>query len=77
MFKFYHAMMGALASFALAASAQTFPVKPVALVVPFAAGGNNDVSGRIIAQKMGESLGQQMVVENKAGASGAIGLPAM
>jgi tripartite-type tricarboxylate transporter receptor subunit TctC len=73
MFKFYHAMMGALASFALAASAQTFPVKPVALVVPFAAGGNNDVSGRIIAQKMGESLGQQMVVENKAGASGAIG----
>ncbi len=73
MFKFKRALLGALAGFALAASAQTYPVKPIALVVPFGAGGNNDVSGRIIAQKMAEGLGQQMVVENKTGAGGAIG----
>jgi tripartite-type tricarboxylate transporter receptor subunit TctC len=71
------ALSGAVAGFALAAAfsvaAQTYPSKPVTLVVPFGAGGNNDVSGRIIAQKLGESLGQQVVVENKTGAGGAIG----
>jgi tripartite-type tricarboxylate transporter receptor subunit TctC len=73
MLKFNRALLGALAGLALAASAQTFPAKPVALIVPFGAGGNNDVSGRIIAQKMGENMGQQVVVENKSGAGGAIG----
>jgi tripartite-type tricarboxylate transporter receptor subunit TctC len=55
------------------AAAQTFPVKPVRLIVPFAAGGPNDVIGRLVAQKVGEQIGQPMVVENRAGAGGAVG----
>jgi tripartite-type tricarboxylate transporter receptor subunit TctC len=71
------AFVGAVAGFALAAPhlarAQAFPSRPITLVVPFAAGGNNDVSGRLIAQKMADGLGQAMVVDNKTGAGGAIG----
>jgi len=73
MIKFKRALAGAAAAFALAAAAQSFPTRPIAMVVPFAAGGNNDVSGRIIAQEMGKGLGQPVVVENKTGAGGAIG----
>lgn len=67
------AFAGVAAALALAAGAQTYPAKPITLVVPFGAGGNNDVSGRIIAQKMGDNMGQQVVVDNKTGAGGAIG----
>jgi len=73
MIKFKRALAGAAGAFALAAAAQSFPTRPIAMVVPFAAGGNNDVSGRIIAQEMGKGLGQPVVVENKTGAGGAIG----
>ncbi len=55
------------------ASAQTYPERPITLVVPFAAGGSTDVVARVIAQKMGEGLGQQIVVENIAGAGGNLG----
>lgn len=55
------------------ASAQTYPERPITLVVPFAAGGSTDVVARVIAQKMGETLGQQIVVENIAGAGGNLG----
>ena len=55
------------------ASAQTYPTRPITMVVPFAAGGSTDVVARIIAQKMSESLGQSVVIENVAGAGGSTG----
>lgn len=62
-----------LMSLGSAAQAQNFPNNTITLVVPFAAGGSTDVVGRVIAQKMGEILGQQVVVENVAGAGGNLG----
>lgn len=50
-----------------------YPAKPVRVVIPWPPGGSNDVVGRIVTQKMGESMGQQFVVDNRPGASGAIG----
>jgi tripartite-type tricarboxylate transporter receptor subunit TctC len=55
------------------AFAQTFPSRPITLVVPAAAGGTTDILGRIIAQGMSKSLGQNVVVENVAGAGGTVG----
>ena len=67
--------MAALAvlSLALPASAQTYPTKPVHLIVAYAPGGTGDVVARVIADKLAGALGQSVVVENRAGASGAIG----
>ena len=55
------------------AHAQAWPAKPVRMVVSFAPGGANDILGRAIAQQMSEQFGQQVVVENRAGAGGAVG----
>src|SRR5689334_15025075 len=55
------------------ATAQDFPNRPVTMVVPFAAGGPQDVLGRVVAQRMSELLGQQVVVENVGGAGGMTG----
>ncbi|MPZ37043.1 MAG: tripartite tricarboxylate transporter substrate binding protein BugD [Rhizobiales bacterium] len=56
-----------------AISAQDWPTRPVTMVIPFAAGGGIDGSGRIQAQRMGEMLGQTIVVENVGGAAGTVG----
>ena len=55
------------------AAAQNWPERPVTMVVPFAPGGGTDLLGRIIARRLGEALGQQIVVENVAGAGGMLG----
>jgi tripartite-type tricarboxylate transporter receptor subunit TctC len=56
------------------ARAQGYPSKPITVVVPFAAGGPTDALARVLCQKMGEFLGQQMIVDNAAGAGGTIGV---
>ena len=57
----------------LAAPAQDYPAKPVRIVVPYSAGGNADILGRTLAQKLGDALREPFVVENRAGANGGIG----
>ena len=53
--------------------AQNFPAKPIRLIVPFAPGGGNDVLGRMFAQRMAESTGQSVIVDNRPGGGGNIG----
>lgn len=57
--------------------AQSFPSKPLKIIVPFPAGGTTDVVARLVAQRMSESMGQPVVVENRGGAGGAIGADAV
>ncbi|TMG74207.1 MAG: tripartite tricarboxylate transporter substrate binding protein [Betaproteobacteria bacterium] len=64
-------LIGALAQIA-AAQAQSWPQKPVKVIVPFVAGGNTDSQARIVSERLHEILGQPFVVENKVGAGGAI-----
>lgn len=55
------------------ATAQNYPTKTIRMVIPFAAGGNTDIIGRIFAPKMAEILGQQIIIDNRGGAGGTIG----
>jgi tripartite-type tricarboxylate transporter receptor subunit TctC len=56
-----------------AALAQTYPAKPVRMIVPFPAGGATDIVGRVVAQKLAEAWGHQVIVDNRGGAGGTIG----
>jgi tripartite-type tricarboxylate transporter receptor subunit TctC len=64
------ATLAAIAS----ASAQTYPARPITMIVPFAAGGPNDTIGRIMAERMRAPLGQPVMVENVVGANGTVGV---
>jgi tripartite-type tricarboxylate transporter receptor subunit TctC len=61
------------AIFSIAAHAQSFPSKPVRIIVPFPAGGTTDIVARLVGQRMSETMGQAVVVENRGGAGGTIG----
>lgn len=63
-------------AFIPALQAQTYPAKPVRLVVPFAPGGSTDVIARVVTQKMAEGFGQQIVIDNRPGAASSLGTEA-
>jgi len=63
-----------LAALPQGARAQAYPTKPISVIVPFAAGGPTDALARILGQRMGEVLGQQIIIDNVAGAGGTIGV---
>jgi tripartite-type tricarboxylate transporter receptor subunit TctC len=68
------ATVSALALFpATGTAAQTWPTKPVRLIVSYAPGGGTDIAARIVARRLSEQLGQQVIVDNRPGANGTIG----
>ena len=70
-------LSAAMLALTVPVAAQTYPSKPIKIVVPFPAGGTSDVLARLIGQKMTESWGQPVVVENKPGSSGNLGADAV
>ncbi len=69
--------MGGLVAWATPALAQPYPAKPIRLVVPYPPGGGTDIVARTLAQRVSAGMGQQMVVENRGGAGGNIGMEAV
>jgi tripartite-type tricarboxylate transporter receptor subunit TctC len=70
-------LVAGLAATAGIAGAQTYPTKPITIIVPFAAGGGNDIMARLLGQHMGRGLGQQFVIDNRGGAAGTLGARAL
>ena len=68
------ALMAVCLATALPAAAQTYPERPVKLVVPYAPGGSADITARLVSDEWGKALGQSIVIENKAGAGGNVGV---
>jgi tripartite-type tricarboxylate transporter receptor subunit TctC len=78
LWKLVTAVVAALvAAYASVGYAQTYPAKPIRLIVPFPPGGGVDFIGRIVGQKLSERLGQQVAIDNRAGANGIVGLEAL
>lgn len=73
-FLYLAAGAAALPAFSRTARAQIYPARPITVIVPFAAGGPVDVIARILAERMRESLGQPVIIENVTGAAGSIGV---
>ncbi|WP_275431002.1 Bug family tripartite tricarboxylate transporter substrate binding protein, partial [Klebsiella pneumoniae] len=67
----------ALAMWPAAASAESFPDRPIKLIIPFTPGGVTDNIGRVLGERMSRELGQPLVIENRAGANGRIGTDAV
>lgn len=76
--QFFHFLAAvSVAAFALSASAQPYPSRPVKIIIPFPPGGTLDIVGRMLAQKLSDQTGQQFVVDNRAGGNGTIGASAV
>ena len=73
----YLILAGVLATSAASAQPANWPDRPIRLIVPFTAGSSSDIVGRIVAQKLGERLKQQLIVDNRVGASGNMGTEAV
>ena len=71
------ALLAAAALFPSCVSAQTYPTRAIRIVVAFPAGGGSDLAARVVGQKLSESLGQPVVVENRVGANGSVGAEAV
>src|SRR5437762_121883 len=70
-------LTAAVAVAPLGARAQTYPSRTIHIIVPFAAGGTGDIVARVVADRLAPALGQSVVVENRAGASGTLGSKAV
>jgi len=71
--RFWIAAAAGLLAATAPVSAQNYPAKTIRMVIPFAAGGNTDIIGRIFVPKMAEIIGQQIIIDNRGGAGGTIG----
>jgi tripartite-type tricarboxylate transporter receptor subunit TctC len=66
-------ILATLATVTLAVAAQAYPDKPISIVVPFAAGGNYDLTSRLVGEGISRTLGQTVIVDNRPGAGGLVG----
>ena len=69
----WYLLLASLMGLAASAHAQSYPAPPIRVVIPFSAGGATDVPGRILAEKLGEGLRSQVLVDNRPGAGSTIG----